>query len=632
MATSDKLPPSLPGLEATFTISSGLPPLVGGPLLGEVQLCLPALYLKPGVIKPVLPLGRNARQHAQTAAAHAAVLSRHRHQQQLQPPQRVVYLVRVRWWGEAGPGTILKPREVERRQDAADCPTHDVLDRATCALFPVRADAASIRTYLEDMGHLALDILAGDGTARQVGRCVLPLSQQPMSDDGGDRGALAHGAFPVLAAGSNVYAGELRVRLRVNLGPRRSALLRCIAAGARASAALDGAETERQLRAMGQLPPLPPVAEDAPPGREVTVAAAACGGFSGADWAGLDASRGSLDSAPAMPPAAAGAEPSFSFQLNEALTDFDDADVLPVWPTPSGRLYAPPEAHGEAIVAAASAAARSTSRAGGTAPGRTAASAAAGAPAAEKRISSPERRGRASGGRGERHDDGGETRRRGGGVATGAAAETATAAATAAGTASAIAFGATAPLPRGGPARGSRSRSPGPVPSAASRAANAAASCIGGESGGGGGGDGNDGNDGGKRDTEGDGNDGGGEEDTIEEGVLLAALLNRGEQLRQRLDAVAGASAASAGVPSAGSGGTTAAAIPGAAGDAGDTLPPQLWPLSNAAAVSGMAAGTEGDIPVSHDVPSSGSDDGGGSDGDSGVGGGVSGWGAYGLA
>ncbi|XP_059149560.1 C2 domain-containing protein 3-like [Physella acuta] len=64
------------------------------------------------------------------------------------PPQST--LVRIRWWGEQGDGSIFRPLDV-KKGTKSEC--------KTTARYPVRSGPHQFATYLADMGKLSLDVL-----------------------------------------------------------------------------------------------------------------------------------------------------------------------------------------------------------------------------------------------------------------------------------------------------------------------------------------------------------------------------------------------------------------------------------------------------------------------------------------
>lgn len=200
--------------------------------------------------------------------------------------------------------------------------------------------------------------------ARQVGRCIISVGSwdcQPRAESN----VVAEGYFPVLSLKGNKYVGDLHVRLRICLGS--SSRLRRILEATQDN--VGEATTERggleafdvreekgvDARTNGSAG-LKQVQETAGEAYQQT-ATNGTQGFRGGESAfGLPA-RASFDSddlsnvssvAPLANRLSPGTAPLSSFQLNEALAKFDVSDALPVWPTPKGSLYRPPETHGEA--------------------------------------------------------------------------------------------------------------------------------------------------------------------------------------------------------------------------------------------------------------------------------------------
>lgn len=108
-----------------FTLSSSLPPMVAGTLTGEVELRVPYLHYKPGVL----------------------CWTRYLRDGQREP----VFATRLKWWGDGGSGTVLKPKLLATPNERGDPPRRAKATKATCALFPVRCGADGLAAYLEDM-------------------------------------------------------------------------------------------------------------------------------------------------------------------------------------------------------------------------------------------------------------------------------------------------------------------------------------------------------------------------------------------------------------------------------------------------------------------------------------------------
>lgn len=206
--------------------------------------------------------------------------------------------------------------------------------------------------------------------ARHVGRCVIPVGgwggQLDASHGSRDRSVVAEGYFPVLSLDGSKYAGDLRVRLRACLGP--SSLLSRVLAAAKMAAG--GASMGRETRDIVKILGCDTAAPSSPGQTEAVSlasgrledrpeAAVHRAGIRGEGAVGGLPARASFDSddldgrSNVGSPTASkrlprGSAPVSSFQLNEALARFDASDTLPVWPTPKGSLYHPPESHGEA--------------------------------------------------------------------------------------------------------------------------------------------------------------------------------------------------------------------------------------------------------------------------------------------
>lgn len=108
-----------------FTVSASLPPMVAGSVAGEMELSVPYLYPKPGVMCP----------------------TRYLRDRQVEP----MFVVRMNWWGDGGPGTVFKPGLLRGRGEDGQSARRASLSKATCALFPVRCGLDGLLTYLKDM-------------------------------------------------------------------------------------------------------------------------------------------------------------------------------------------------------------------------------------------------------------------------------------------------------------------------------------------------------------------------------------------------------------------------------------------------------------------------------------------------
>lgn len=99
--------------------------MVMGALAGEIELSVPCLYPKPGVLRPVRCL--RTRQ------------------------SDPVFAVQLKWWGDSGPGTVLKPNILNTRDANEERARQEALSSINCALFPVRCGLDGLVTYLKDM-------------------------------------------------------------------------------------------------------------------------------------------------------------------------------------------------------------------------------------------------------------------------------------------------------------------------------------------------------------------------------------------------------------------------------------------------------------------------------------------------
>lgn len=112
--------------DAGFAVSSSLPPMVTGTLAGEIELSVPYFDAKPGALRP----------------------TRYLHDRQYSDP---LCAARIQWWGEGGPGTVLKPDLLGVRDEKRDRARRAALSDATCVLFPVRCELDGLVAYLKDM-------------------------------------------------------------------------------------------------------------------------------------------------------------------------------------------------------------------------------------------------------------------------------------------------------------------------------------------------------------------------------------------------------------------------------------------------------------------------------------------------
>lgn len=117
--------------DADFTLSSSLPPMVTGAVTGELELSIPCLFAKPGVLCPTRYL-RDGRSEP-------------------------LFAVRVHWWGESGPGTVFKPKLLRGRDEQGRQAQQEARSKAICALFPVRCGLDAITAYLQDMVRVFLE-------------------------------------------------------------------------------------------------------------------------------------------------------------------------------------------------------------------------------------------------------------------------------------------------------------------------------------------------------------------------------------------------------------------------------------------------------------------------------------------
>ncbi|CAM9670044.1 unnamed protein product, partial [Choristocarpus tenellus] len=341
--------------EESFTISTNLPPMVGGELAGEMILCVPCIYLKRGALRP------NHRPSDQQAS-------------------KPLFVVRVQWWGESGPGTVFKPNVLDVQDKGGKMASQVVPSKATCALFPLRCGLDGLSAYLYDMGHVTLEVLLHNSNQRkssQIGQCVIPMGGwdgrlqgkgqgQPLGEG---RAVIADAYFPILATTEGRHVGEVCVQLVASFGPDCKLHRLLDTTDMDTSCASAGAEAGGLMK--GLLGKNPPSRSDRTHGVvEEKEKSMGTGGRAGAAiWAQTESGAGKQTKMPsisgwvshkdqdlpknlASPPVQYSAIPVpgslSSFQLNEALANFDDGDDLPVWPSARGVLYQLPEGKGEA--------------------------------------------------------------------------------------------------------------------------------------------------------------------------------------------------------------------------------------------------------------------------------------------
>ena len=99
--------------------------MVEGPLAGEIELLVPYLYPKPGALCSMRYLRDGQREP--------------------------LFVVRLQWWGDGGPGTVLKPALLSFPDVRGERARRARLSKVTCTLFPVRCGAEGLAAYLEDM-------------------------------------------------------------------------------------------------------------------------------------------------------------------------------------------------------------------------------------------------------------------------------------------------------------------------------------------------------------------------------------------------------------------------------------------------------------------------------------------------
>lgn len=143
--------------DGAFTVSSSLPPMVTGALAGEMELSVPCFFAKPGTLRPSRYL--RERQHGRSPLC----------------------AVRIQWWGDVGPGTVLKPDLSDMLDEKGQRARSAGLSSATCALFPVRCGLEGLVAYLKDMVSFRRcsslsDWIATDFPHRQVVHVLVHFS------------------------------------------------------------------------------------------------------------------------------------------------------------------------------------------------------------------------------------------------------------------------------------------------------------------------------------------------------------------------------------------------------------------------------------------------------------------------
>ncbi len=193
--------------DSQFSVSEcSLPPMVEGPVEGEVEVCIPLLHMAKSSPSPVESIRKRSAGRQQPA-------------QRFQSS----YTARLLWWGEVGTGTIFHPKlvtsskQMEFLKKRFEDSEKFLAKKKNKIIFPVRSKKDSIRSYFTDMGKLAVDVQDTKGSV--VGSCIVPM------DDvmNGDRHACISGRYPILSCGngnksSPTRVGELYFHLSLRAG------------------------------------------------------------------------------------------------------------------------------------------------------------------------------------------------------------------------------------------------------------------------------------------------------------------------------------------------------------------------------------------------------------------------------
>ncbi len=195
--------------DSQFVVSEcSLPPMVEGPVEGEVEVCVPLLLM----VTSSSP-ATNIRKRS--IGCH-------------QPIQRLpLYITRLLWWGETGTGTIFLPKLVtsskqmevyeKKFEDNKKFPRTKELN---ATIFPIRSKLESIKSYFTDMGKLTVEVQ--DSRRSVVGRCIVPMDKVIMTGDDHHTASIS-GRYPILSCGGygktkKKRLGELYFCLRLRMG------------------------------------------------------------------------------------------------------------------------------------------------------------------------------------------------------------------------------------------------------------------------------------------------------------------------------------------------------------------------------------------------------------------------------
>ncbi len=187
-----------------FSVSEcSLPPMVEGPVEGEVEVFIPLLLMVTSRY-PVV----NIRKYSAGRQ---------------QPIQRSSssYTARLVWWGEVGTGTVFHPKLVTssnqmeflvKRFEGDEIPTK----KTNKTIFPIQSKMDSIHSYFTDMGKLTVEVL--DSKCSIVGRCIVPMDEVAT----GNHHASVSGRYPIFPVGNQkrkkTRLGELYFCLRLRMG------------------------------------------------------------------------------------------------------------------------------------------------------------------------------------------------------------------------------------------------------------------------------------------------------------------------------------------------------------------------------------------------------------------------------
>ncbi len=188
-----------------FSVSEcSLPPMVEGPVEGEVEVCIPLVFIVTSRY-PVMSIRRKRSDGRQQPSRHLSSS----------------YTARLLWWGEVGKGTVFHPKLATsskqmdflvKRFESDEMSTK----KSNKTIYPIQSKMDGIQSYFTDMGKLAVEVL--DSKHSIVGRCIVPMNEVAACD----HHASVSGRYPILPVGNQkgkkARLGELYFCLRLRMG------------------------------------------------------------------------------------------------------------------------------------------------------------------------------------------------------------------------------------------------------------------------------------------------------------------------------------------------------------------------------------------------------------------------------